>query len=60
MVEVGRLSLGAQPAGGIPLRVAVHEQHPALQGAEAGAEIDGGGGLSDPTLLIDDRKNRGH
>src|SRR4029077_12514366 len=51
--------LGAEAARGIPLRIAVDEQDPALEGAEAGAEVDGGGGLADPTFLVRDSENHG-
>ena len=60
MVEVGRLGLGAETAGGVALRVAVDQQDAALEGAETGAEVDGGGGLADPALLVRDGENRGH
>ena len=54
MVEVRRGGPDAQAAGGVALGVAVDQQDAALQGAETGAEVDGGGGLADPALLVRD------
>src|SRR6476661_6193762 len=59
MVEVRRGRLDAEAARGVPLRIAVDEQDAPFEGAEAGAEIDGGGGLADPTFLVRDGENHG-
>src|ERR1700691_2893879 len=40
------------PHGGIALRVEIDQQHAPFGGRQRGGEIDGGGGLSDPALLI--------
>ena len=52
-IAAGPLGLGqAHAAGGIGLRVDVHEEHPLAEGGEAGGEVDGGGGLTHATLLV--------
>src|ERR1700722_15817298 len=38
--------------GGIALRIEIDQQHAPFGGRQRGGEIDGGGGLSDPALLI--------
>src|SRR5262249_31203821 len=44
----------SQPAGGVPLRVRVHDQPLEVCRGKAGAQVYGGGGLPDPTLLVCD------
>src|SRR5687768_324295 len=49
------LACDSDAARGIALRVAIHEKRLLLGGGKAGGEIDGGGGLSYPALLIGNR-----
>lgn len=49
-----------QAAGGIALWVQIHKQHASAGRREAGAQVDGGGGLADATLLIHDCENAAH
>ena len=49
-----------KPAGGIRLRIAVHEQRVQLGGGKRGGKIDGGRSLADAALLVGDSDNAGH
>ena len=60
MVEMRRARGLAEPAGGVALRVAVDQQDALLESCEPGGEVDRGGGLADPTLLVGDSENLGH
>ena len=44
----------------VSLRVEVHHQDALPHPTQAGREVDGGGGLADPTLLVRNAKNSGH
>ena len=44
----------SQPAGGVALRVEVDENDLAAHLGHRGGEVDGGGGLPDAALLVDD------
>ena len=43
----------------VTLGIEIDEQHPHTTLGEAGGEIHGGGGLSDPTLLVGDGEDSG-
>ena len=60
VVQVGRIGMGAEAAGGVALGITVHQEHAALQGAQAGPQIDRGGRLAHPTLLVCYGENRAH
>ena len=53
---IGGLLAGAlvdpQATGGVSLGINVHQKHPFSQLAQAGRQIDGGGGLPHPALLV--------
>jgi hypothetical protein len=46
------LARDSDPAGSVPLRIAVDEERLLFRGGKTGGEIDGSGRLSYPTLLI--------
>jgi len=47
----------ANTGGGIALWVRVDDENPEIVGGQSGSEVDGGGGLPYPALLVDDRKD---
>src|SRR5690606_24960771 len=47
-------------AGGVALGIEVDQQHLALGGDQRGGEVDAGGGLGDPALLVGDGKYLAH
>src|SRR5690349_4283090 len=53
-------ALETDAARRIPLRVPIHEQDALLGDREGGGEVDGGGGLAHPTLLVGDGDDAGH
>ena len=57
--DVQGVGVDAQPHREGPLRVEVHQQHLAAQLGECRAQVDGGGGLAHPTLLVAHRHNGG-
>jgi len=60
-VEAGPAGcLAAQAGGEVALRIGVHRQHPALRRSQAGGQVDDGGGLADPALLIGYGDDAGH
>src|SRR5690606_23508237 len=46
--------------GGVALGIEVDQQDAALGGDQRGGQVDAGGGLADPALLIGDREYLGH
>ena len=54
------LDFDSDAAGCIPLRVAIDQQRSLLCDCQACCEVDGGGGLTDATLLICNRDYLGH
>ena len=48
----GGVSGKTQAGGAVRLRVAVHQQDAEFRSGQRGRQIDGGGGLADPSLLI--------
>src|SRR5665647_3254356 len=59
----GQLELAlvdARAHGGVALRVQVDHQHALADLGQPGGEVDGGGGLAHPALLVGDAKNLGH
>ena len=62
MVEIAPISvrLEPEPTRGTPLRVRVDEENPAFGNGQAGSQIDGSGGFSNPTLLVSDGDDTAH
>ncbi len=54
------LTLQANAAGGVSLRVAVDQQHVLAFEGESGGQVNCRGGLSDPAFLICDGNNLRH
>ena len=52
-----RLSFEADAAGEVALGVEIDDEHTPVCEGERGGEIDGGGGLADPTFLVYDRED---
>ena len=50
----------AEPDGRVALRVDVDDQRLVAGRRDAGGDVDGGGGLPDPALLVRDRVDGGH
>ena len=57
--ELAVLAVDAQAGGGIALRVDVDHQGRLAHRGQGGAQIDGGGGLTDPAFLIGDDQDAG-
>src|SRR5690606_37821194 len=49
--------INAQASGGIPLRIEINNQYTLADRGQRRAEINRGGRLSDPTLLVGKREN---
>jgi hypothetical protein len=62
VVDRGLHPVPGDPEGGagVPLGVEVHEQGPALGRGQGGREVDGGGRLADPALLVRDGDDPPH
>ena len=54
------MGIDAAGVGGVGLGIHVDKQGRAPGGAEACGQIDGGGGLADPSLLVGDGDDLGH
>ena len=49
----------AEAAGRVGLGIKIKQQHPLAERRQAGGEIDGSGGFSDPAFLVGDRNDFG-
>ena len=47
-----RLAIDAKPGRGVALGIEIDNEHALADRGERGSEIDGGGGLADPALLV--------
>ena len=46
------LAVDAKPGAGIALRIEIDDQNPLADRGKRGRQVDGGGGLADPALLV--------
>src|SRR5262249_10558209 len=57
VIDVTRRSMQAEGARGVGLGVEIDQERRPLRSRERGREVDGGGRLPDPTLLVHDRED---